>query len=251
MYLSEQDMNCYLNGCMEQIAAKDMDDGYIISETKIGIEVDRRSGTSKNRQLYQLVSARPAKGLKLAVEVSGVTVSHRQLIKIGGEGKTALTQSCEHQLALETSRKESRYFKLYLATPAIFKNGWLPGWINANNMTGRFHYRRKSVTVRLISACVGRRASCGGFGYDRAADQYRPKELRFAVPAGSVYYFELIEGTLEDATALFHMKTISDYREGMGFNYKVFDRSRYCDRGFGFALVGVLNEEQEDVINVR
>ncbi|WP_130864415.1 type III-B CRISPR module-associated protein Cmr3 [Bacilliculturomica massiliensis] len=252
LYLSEQDLSCYLNGCVNQVAAKDMDDGYIISESKIGIEVERGSGTSKNQQMYQVVSVRPAKGLKLAVDVSGVNVNDRQLIKLGGEGKTALVRNGQHQLAIQVSKKEeSRFFKLYLATPAIFKNGWLPGWIDKAGMTGRFSYRKKSVKVRLISACVGRRVPCGGFGFDREAGQYRPKELRFAVPAGSVYYFELLQGTIEEAAALFDRKTISDYREGLGFDYKVFDRSRYCDRGFGYALVGALSEEQEEVIDVR
>lgn len=251
LFLSEQSLSYYLNGCLRQVAATDMDDGYIISESKVGIEIEKGSRTSKNQQMYQLVSARPVKGLKLAVDVSGVKVNDRQLIKLGGEGKTALVRNCERQLSLEISRKGSRFFKLYLATPAIFKNGWLPGWINNSDMTGSFSYRKKSVTVRLVSACIGRRIPCGGFGYDREAGQYRPRELRFAVPAGSVYYFKLLQGTMEEAEALFDRKTISDYREGLGFDYKVFDRSRYCDRGFGYALLGAFSEEQEEVINVR
>lgn len=80
--------------------------------------------------------------------------------------------------------------------------------------------------------------------------QYRPRELRYAVPAGSVYYFKLLKGSFEDAVKLFHGKCISEYRENMGFEYQVFNRSRYCDRGFGYALLGKVSREQEEILNV-
>lgn len=74
--------------------------------------------------------------------------------------------------------------------------------------------------------------------------------MRYAVPAGSVYYFELIQGSFGDAVSLFQGNCISEYRENLGFDYQVFNRSRYCDRGFGYALVGRLGKEQEDVFHV-
>jgi CRISPR-associated protein Cmr3 len=44
-----------------------------------------------------------------------------------------------------------------------------------------------------------------------------------AVPAGSVYYFEIIEGTQEQIVSLFNFKKISEER---------------ANEGFGFSLVG-------------
>lgn len=95
--------------------------------------------------------------------------------------------------------------------------------------------------MRLFSAWVGRKVLCGGFGYDKINKEYRPGKLREAIPAGSVYNFEILQGNFEDDLKLFHMKCISGDGESMGFDYIVYNRSRYCDRGFGYVFVGKFN----------
>ncbi|MEV2675618.1 hypothetical protein ABND72_21525, partial [Paenibacillus larvae] len=69
-------------------------------------------------------------------------------------------------------------------------------------------------------------------------------------PAGSVYFFEIIEGEFQDAIRLFHQKCMSDHREGLGFSYQNWDRMRYCDRGFGYSLVGNIGSEQGGIVHV-
>lgn len=247
-YLAEDSLFRYLNGVNKELAGVDMR-SYMREEAKLGIAVDPQSGTSEDQLLYQTAYIRPIAGLKLAVETNlylndnlldrdgGETV-----IKLGGEGKTARIKPTDHSISNSVQSDGEKYFKLYLATPAILKKGWLPGWLDEKTMTGWFKYRKREIKVRLISACVGRKVLCGGFGYDKINKEYRPRELRYAVPAGSVYYFEILQGSFEDALKLFHMKCISDYRESMGFDYMVYNRSRYCDRGFGYAFVGKLNQ---------
>lgn len=247
-YLSENSLLQYLNGDSSEIAGVDLE-CYMKEEPKMGIAVDSLSGTSKNQQLYQASYIRPVGGLKLAAEVNLPWNETRLngnsgeiVIKLGGEGKAARISPTDHLISAPIQQEGANCFKLYFATPAIFKNGWLPGWVDEKTMTGWFKYRKREIKVRLISACVGRKVLCGGFGYDKIHGEYRPRELRYAVPAGSVYYFELLRGDFEDALKLFHMKCLSDYRESMGFDYTVFDRSRYCDRGFGYAFVGKFNQ---------
>lgn len=247
-YLSENGLIRYLNGDGSEIAGEDLGI-HMKEEPKLGITIDSLSGTSKNKLLYQAAYIRPVSGLKLAVEAN---LSDNEgwmkengggtLIKLGGEGKTARLRPVNHLLSAPVRSDGAKCFKLYFATPAIFKNGWLPGWLDEKTMTGWFKYKKREIKVRLLSACVGRKVLCGGFGYDKKDDEYRPRELRYAVPAGSVYYFEVVQGEFEDALKLFHMRCLSDYRESMGFNYTVFNRSRYCDRGFGYAFVGKFNQ---------
>lgn len=247
-YLSENSLLKYLNGDGSEVAGVDLEH-YMKEERKIGIAVDSMSGTSKNQQLYQASYIRPVAGLKLAVQVNlpwneaRLNGNSREIvIKLGGEGKVARFSPTEHLISAPIQQEAAKCFKLYFATPAIFKKGWLPGWLDEKTMTGWFKYKKRDIKVRLISACVGRKVLCGGFGYDKIHREYRPRELRYAVPAGSVYYFEILRGDFEDALKLFHMKCLSDYRESMGFDYTVFDRSRYCDRGFGYAFVGKFNQ---------
>ena len=45
----------------------------------------------------------------------------------------------------------------------------------------------------------------------------RPKPMKRAVPAGSVYYFELLEGDLEKVKDLMHCRSISEYNAEQGF----------------------------------
>lgn len=246
-YLSEHSLLQYLNGDRLEIAGVDLR-SYMKEEAKLGIAVDQGSGTSRDQLLYQITYIRPTAGLKLAVETN-LSLSENwtdengegTVIKLGGEGKNARIRPTDHVISAPVQSDGTKYFKLYLASPAIFKKGWLPGWLDEKTMTGWFKYKKREIKVRLLSACVGRKALCGGFGYDRIYKEYRPRELRYGVPAGSVYYFEILQGDFDDALKLFHMKCISDYREGMGFDYTVFNRSRYCDRGYGYAFVGKFN----------
>ena len=121
-------------------------------------------------------------------------------------------------------------------------------------MGGTFVFRDKKIKVKLLTATVGKFVTTGGYGYDGKNNNYRPREMRYAVPGGSVYYFKILEGEWTFATAieLFNQKCISDYRESLGFlpDNNRFKRTRfgYCDRGFGYALVGKLTKNQEEKI---
>lgn len=251
-YLAEDQMSLYLNDPLQVTTMVDINDRYLSQEPKLGIAIDPATGTVKDRQLYQLTYIRPHSGLKLAVDVQGIA-TEQPVLHLGGERKLAQLQLYDHPYAPLVQPTDSRYFKLYLATPAIFQNGWLPGWIDPHTLIGFFKHKKCSIKVQLISACIGRKIPCGSFGQDPADGRLKPHEMRYAVPAGSVYYFKLLgqHVTFADALKLFHQKCISDYREGLGFDYQVFDRTRYCDRGFGYALVGHINQQQEEILHVR
>lgn len=248
-YLSESGLLDYLQGSRGSLSGIDVNSEYMKIEKKIGIAIDPVNGVSKKEQIYQAVSVRPAKDkdLRLAVECDYRVEKDSALVKLGGEGRLAKISPLSNELFIESPSANDKYFKLYFATPAVFQNGWLPAWINEESRIGYFKYRKREIEVKLVSACVGKKVLCGGFGFDKGQQRYQPKELRYAVPAGSVYYFELLHGNFEDAVKLFHMRCISDYRESMGFNYRIFNRSRYCDRGFGYTLVGKWDREQEEI----
>ncbi len=57
----------------------------------------------------------------------------------------------------------------------------------------------------------------------------RPKMLYRAVPAGSVYYFQLEKGSMEDVLDCFHGQIVSDVKG-------------YQQQGFGIAYVGACSE---------
>ncbi len=103
-------------------------------------------------------------------------------------------------------------FKLYLATPALFNNGWLPGWLDSQTGIGHPPHD-PTLQVKLITAAVGRPIIFSGF--DMALG--RPKPIQQAVPAGSVYYFKLLAGTPDQVLNAFHNHSISEQASQAGF----------------------------------
>ncbi len=248
LYINYNDFTRYQNGVEADFKCIRLSD-YIIKEPKIGIAIDKDSNTAKDEQLYQIQMLRPDKGLKIICDVKNTAINEEVVVRLGGESRMAKISPFDVELNDSLNTTNSSYFKLYLATPAIFKNGWLPAWIDPDTYTGRFSFKDKSIAVSLISATIGKKLPIGGYGYDLTFDSNKtekriskPKEMRYAVPAGSVYYFKITNGSFQNAKSLFNQKCISDYREDYGFDYpeKQYNRIKYCDRGFGYAIVGKL-----------
>ena len=118
--------------------------------------------------------------------------------------------------------KADKLVRLVLATPALFEDGWRPGWLEKSG-SGAKHLPRglSKVKLRLVAAAVGRRQPVSGW----SLRENRPKPVRWAVPAGSVYFFEVEDG---DPAAVLEswLRPVSDLEQ---------DRKD----GFGLALWGV------------
>lgn len=107
-------------------------------------------------------------------------------------------------------------FVLYLSTHAIFKEGWLPEWIGENGLERKIH--GTSIKVKLLTAAIGKPVYIGGFDIAKG----EPKPMYKAVPGGSVYYFEILDGNVDDLKKI-HGRSISDV---------------YSEQGFGVCYVG-------------
>ncbi|MCB8818363.1 type III-B CRISPR module-associated Cmr3 family protein [Desulfosporosinus shakirovi] len=253
-YLIKEDLQTYLAGESKGMACYSLADHYH-EEDRIGIQIDRNSGAAQDKKMYHIKMARPAdrenNKCSLVVEANGISLPEQAVVKIGGEGKVAQLCRLDRSISLSPVAEKAEFFKLYFATPAIFKKGWLPWWIDEKTKTGVFAYKKRQIRVKLICAAVGRYIPTGGFSVDPHDNKAKPREMRYAIPAGSVYYFQIIEGTFEDASKLFHQKCLSDYRETRGFIYDNWDRMRYCDRGFGYCFVGAVKNEEGQILCMK
>ena len=81
--------------------------------------------------------------------------------------------------------------RLVLATSAVFAKGWLPGWIDGQTLEGQVP--GTGLKLRLVSAVTGRWQPLSGWSYE----DDKPKAMRRAVPAGSVYFFQRLEGDVD------------------------------------------------------
>ena len=226
------DMTEYLLGGQTEFIFRPIED-FIRSEPKIGIERDYRTSAAKDNMLYRINMSRfQSQFLKpnerKALSDLGFVVDYQcdielpanGLLKLGGEGKSfTYKRSChtpdplateDDIAALKEAIRSLGAFKLYFATPAIFNHGWLPKWIDKNT----YKAKNQSLSFELITAAVGKPIAIGGWDMKKNM----PKPTRQAVPAGSVYYFEISDDSCVDTIVnTFHYKNISDYQAKEGF----------------------------------
>lgn len=173
-----------LKAVLSRQPAKAISDGDLFTrESRIGIERDEATRATRSEKLYEAEYVRPCQGVGLWLEVRGYDGwPPNGVMRMGGEGRAArYSQSADDAwpgIALDGPLPAR--FTVYFATPAYFCQGWRPDdW-------GRFFEGE----VSLKAAALGGYDTIGG--YDWAAG--RQKASRRFVPAGSVYYFEAIDG---------------------------------------------------------
>ena len=127
-------------------------------------------------------------------------------VRLGGDGRIASCEPLPNDLfAMPAPLRQMfasgpRGMRLLVVSHAFLAGGWLPSWLECRN--GLLVGDLPGVgPVVLVSACVGRPVHVSG--WDMAAR--RPKPTRRLVPAGSVYFFEKVDGgafTVADAEAV-------------------------------------------------
>ena len=185
-------------------------DGMLFSTT--GLDFIHRNGDDKTFQPERFSQE------VISVDIESLNLPARFIAPVGGERRLAEFSRCDDDSALwecpEDFPKIEGSLRLVLASPAMFKNGWLPDWIDTGTLTGTIP--NTNATAKLISAVTERWQPVSGWYYERGITG--PKPMRRAVPAGSVYFFEIISGTL-DAKSLW-LKSIcldeQDINDGFG-----------------------------------
>ena len=104
-------------------------------------------------------------------------------------------------------------FAITLATPALFADGWKPGWLDAD-LCGEVP-GIPGLRVKLRAAALERWQ--GISGWDLAAQ--KPRATRKAVAAGATYWFDVLAGTPDQLEQLW-LASLSDNaqdrRDGFG-----------------------------------
>jgi CRISPR-associated protein Cmr3 len=124
--------------------------------------------------------------------------------------------------------KDVRHLRLVLATPALFpEKGWLPGWLD-DKLEGA--PPGSDVKLRLRSVCLDRWKPISGWSYEKG--RLGAKAIRRLVPAGSVYFFDVMDGQGYQCIENGWLRSVCDAPQ---------DRLD----GFGLALWGIWREEEQ------
>ncbi len=141
-------------------------------------------------------------------------------VNLGGERRLATVKPCTPAVnppeTLAATILESGGLVLTLLTPALFDGGWRPGWIDPDTLEGH-PPGHPNVHLKLQAAAVGRWQPHSGWNLDKR----RPRAGRKAVPAGTTYWFELLEPSpsAEELAALWLSSlcdALQDNRNGFG-----------------------------------
>ncbi len=208
----------------------------VMPEPKMGIKRNADTHAAEDGFLYRvgmlrLASRNPdgsvVKAGLIAVSSDVEGFPDEFMLKLGGEGRPCRARkasSYESQLGFEELSSEVKEkivnngrFRLYLATPAIFDKGWLP--VMASIDGKEVFFQDGELRLRLLYVVLGRPQHVGGWDIQ----EKKPKAMRRAVPAGSVYCLEILEGDPAMVMERFHMANISDH---------------LAEQGFGLTLVG-------------
>jgi len=145
---------------------------------------------------------------------------------LGGEMRIAFVNRVENHAfppcphSLKGKLESGETLRMILATPAIFSDGWKPGWLDTN-LEGTPPFP-DAPRLKLVSAVVERRTAVSGWDYAKRG----PKPVRWLAPAGSVYFFETLSGNVRSLTEEGWLSPVSDQEQ---------DRRD----GYGLALWGV------------
>ena len=209
---------------------------FLKEEPKIGIKRNSDTHTVEEGHLYRIQQLRLLEDFCLVAEVSGIDFSPKEgILKLGGEQKAFACQegtlprfeyTDEEQNILLEEIERTKRFKLYLATPSVWRAGWRASWMDLDD-TGQERLpapgTSKTVNCTLLASALGNFQSIGGWDIARN----RPKTMFRAVPSGSVYYLKLKQGTAQDVFDALHGRNLSDERS---------------QEGFGLAYVGTIKE---------
>ncbi|WP_373553992.1 type III-B CRISPR module-associated protein Cmr3 [Haliscomenobacter sp.] len=204
----------YLSGKVVNVVPRKLTD-FTCPETKIGIGRDKNRNTAEDGKLFRLQATRPAnknlQHLQFLISFEGLQLPEDALFTMGAERRVAFYRKGEG-LNLECPNLKSEIFKIYLATPAIFKQGWRPETL------------LDTYGLELLTAALDRPIHIGGWDMD----EKRPKPMLQCVPAGSVYYVKAKDAAAANwAAQAIHGKSISDN----------LNQTDYQAQGFGIAYV--------------
>ena len=162
---------------------------------RVGIGLDSNTRSVKESLLYTTdsISLKPGVSFFNAVRGSDELLPKTGLLRLGGDGKGARIKSLTAgnmpgELPWNFT-PETKGFRMVLASPGIFPNGWLPpGVERTDGSTHQFKY--SGLVAELKAAIVPRAGTISG--WDLA--KQRPKTAHRVVPRGAVYWFETISG---------------------------------------------------------
>lgn len=238
-WLSYKAMQDTLEGSTPEFTALKTEKDLFSRESRLGIGLNNQTRTVREGVLYQTKHIRPRKEVAIALDVQGLPEDfpNQVMLRLGAEGRSAAVQKMsESPKSLELPKNVGNTFALYLLTPLhrsdTPKDQPLPSFEKPKPENSKVTYWLgdiKGVAIKLHGAITGKMQREGG--WDLA--NHRPKAVTNLIPAGSVFFCELVSQPATDAEREAILKQLHLKHHGAMTEY-----------GYGQLAVGVWNDER-------
>lgn len=207
----------------------------VLTETRTGLTLNNRR-TAETGRLYFIEFNRLQEGCAYAMRVTGLEDGEKAplppsgFFSLGGESRPAAYETEQtYSLPGAPQLVGKNRFKLTLLAPAIFAQGWQPDFLQKD--TSGYYFMRDDIRCSMISAMADKPVPIGG--WDLVNN--RPRTMRLAVAAGSVYFFETDKPLTTEATdRLTETRHLQSWMAAK--NEKL---TLYRQAGFGLGVVGL------------
>jgi len=187
----------------------------IYTEPKVGIAKENETNKTDEGKIYRVGMFRPEnkdyKKLKFILEFEGLEIKNEGFVRLGAESKVGYYTKTDQQ-KINFPEPENGLLKIYLTTPAIFNKGFIPEFIEKEQIDG--------INLKLLTYSIDKPVYIGGFDMKNR----KPKPMKKAVPAGSVYYLETDKP--KELAEIIHGKSVSE---------------KYAEQGFGICYCGTFS----------
>lgn len=197
-------------------------EGQIFATAGLNVARLPRFGVDGSRPLHERLAEITLSG-RITIPASETTLTIGQQFDIwhplGGERRMVHWQQEEAEttgwncpVGIRSTLATATKVRMVLATPAVFQDGWKPGWL-----TKGLEGEQSGVKLKLVGARIGRWKAVSGWSL---APPRGPKPIRRMVPAGSVYFFEVEKPGDAAPLADLWLQSVSDdeqeRRDGFG-----------------------------------
>ncbi|WP_297987827.1 type III-B CRISPR module-associated protein Cmr3 [uncultured Anoxybacillus sp.] len=206
----------------------------VISEEKVGIQLNTYARTTEGGQLYRATHYRFHDGWELAAYMEHAPdFSNVSFARIGGENRPWVIQQRNDSFSLWNEKekedianriRQTKKAKIVFLSPAIFAGGARP-----RQFDGEYVTLPNGLKVKWLIGAIGRPELYGGWDIVR----HRPKERMPMIPAGSVIYVQIEREE--------HIPYLMELASGMHFT------DENAHEGFGFAIMTSANESKEEL----
>lgn len=169
-------------------------------EMRTGVALSTLTRAAEEGMLYTAEALSFTENVGFAVKVGGADPLLKGVcgdLSLGGDQRAASFKAESAGIEIPEYEyekiKQNKKFKLLLTAPAIFEKGWLP-----NRVNDEFWLEYRGFKAKLVCAAVGGYETISGWNMV----ENRPKTAMKCVPAGSVYWFEEVDGSLDSLKEL-------------------------------------------------